>query len=349
MELKKWIYYWQFEAWLDCFIYNNRYILRLRRDYRSVSKAILFLTSPYLLINWLFSAVYALTIGRYRVIRQLRKEKLINFPYEVAIVAIAKNEGLYIREWIEFHKLIGISKIYLYDNESDDNTRMVLQPYIDSGYVEYQLIEGKGRQLDAYSDAIKKHKSECRYMAFIDLDEYIMPEVPYRQVADVIKSVLSVKPNAAGIALNWCLYGNSGHKKRPKGLITESYIDRAKESNPMNHMIKTLCNPRMVRTYISPHYPQYRLGAISVDSTGQHRSKGWFCRDLTFKNIRLNHYYCKSEEDYKIKTSRGLGDRDGSYDLSKYEKMNFNEVHDESMLVYKSDLDRALMRNEKTI
>lgn len=105
MELKKWIYYWQFEAWLDCFIYNNRYILRLRRDYRSVSKAILFLTSPYLLINWLFSAVYALTVGRYRVIRQLRKEKLINFPYEVAIVAIAKNEGLYIREWIEFHKL----------------------------------------------------------------------------------------------------------------------------------------------------------------------------------------------------------------------------------------------------
>lgn len=44
----------------------------------------------------------------------------------------------------------------------------------------------------------------------------------------------------------------------------------------------------------------------------------------------------------KIKTSRGLGDRAGSYDLSKYDKMNFNEVHDESMLVYKSDLERML-------
>lgn len=42
------------------------------------------------------------------------------------------------------------------------------------------------------------------------------------------------------------------------------------------------------------------------------------------------------------KTSRGLGDRAGSYDLSKYDKMNFNEVHDESMLVYKSDLERML-------
>ena len=58
------------------------------------------------------------------------------------------------------------------------------------------------------------------------------------------------------------------------------------------------------------------------------------------QNLRLNHYYCKSEEDYKIKTSRGLGDRAGSYDMSKYEQMNFNEVHDESMLIYNTDLKK---------
>lgn len=250
---------------------------------------------------------------------------------------------------MEYYKLVGISKIYFYDNESVDNTRQVLEPYILCGFVEYTWMPGVGKQLDAYNDAIRKYKNLCRYMAFIDLDEYIMPEKPYQSLSDVVKKVLmsSKKKNAAGIALNWCLYGNSGHKYRPKGLITESYIDRARETNPMNHMIKTVCNPRLVHYYVSPHYPQYKLGAISVDSTGLHRAKGWFCRNLTFKNIRLNHYYCKSEEDYKIKISRGLGDRAGYYDLSSYKKMNFNEVHDESMLVYRDSLRGEF--NKKTV
>ena len=30
----------------------------------------------------------------------------------------------------------------------------------------------------------------------------------------------------------------------------------------------------------------------------------------------------------------------GSYDMSKYEQMNFNEVHDESMLIYNTDLKK---------
>lgn len=342
MSLKQRIYHIRFETWLDCFIYNNKYILNLRRNHRKLSKPILLLSAPYLLINWLLCKVYASIYGFLNVTRKLKKERTASFDHEVAIVAIAKNEGLYIKEWIEYHKLVGITKIYLYDNESSDDTYATIKPYIDSGFLDYTFIRGGGMQLTAYNDAIKKHKEECRHMAFIDLDEYIMPETPFKKIPEIVNEIISKRPNAAGIALNWCLYGNSGHIKRPKGLITESYIDRAKNTNPMNHMIKTLCNPRMVKDYISPHYPQYKLGAISVDSTGRLRSKGWFCRDLTFKNLRLNHYYCKSEEDFKIKVSRGLGDRIGQYDLSKYHQMNFNEVHDESMLAYTEHLTTSL-------
>ena len=349
MTLKQRINYLQFELWLDCFIYNNRYILWLRRKHKVISKWILLLSSPYLILNWIICLSYATTFGRWNTLRLLSREKSLTFSHEVAIVAIAKNEGLYIREWVEYHRLIGITKIYLYDNDSTDNTRELLTPYINSGFIKYIKIEGIGRQLDAYNDAIIKYKSDCRYMAFIDLDEYIMTEEHHQPISEVIHRVVKKRKNVAGIALNWCLYGNSGHQTRPNGLITENYIDRASESNPMNHMVKTLCNPRLVHNYISPHYPQYKLGAISVDSTGIYRSKGWFCRNLTFKNIRLNHYYCKSLEDYKIKTSRGLGDRAGSYDLSKYDKMNFNEVHDESMLIYKADLKNAINRHETEI
>ena len=35
---------------------------------------------------------------------------------KTALCAIAKNENLYIREWVEHYKNIGVSKIFLYDN-----------------------------------------------------------------------------------------------------------------------------------------------------------------------------------------------------------------------------------------
>lgn len=116
----------------------------------------------------------------------------------------------------------------------------------------------------------------------------------------------------------------------------------------MNYIVKTICNPRMVTNYISPHYPQYRLGAISVDSTGQSRAKGWCCLNVTFTNIRLNHYFCKSKEDYIIKVSRGLGDRDGRYSMDKFDQLNFNDVYDDCMLVYKKDLYLTLNIYEST-
>lgn len=75
MNLKQKVYYWQFELWLDCFIYNNQYILWLRREHRSISKLILLFTSPYLLINWLVCRIYAITVGGWRVKQFLKRDK----------------------------------------------------------------------------------------------------------------------------------------------------------------------------------------------------------------------------------------------------------------------------------
>ena len=57
--------------------------------------------------------------------------------YYLAVCAIAKNEGPYFQEWIEWHRKQGVEKFYIYDNESTDGTREVLEPYIASGLVDY--------------------------------------------------------------------------------------------------------------------------------------------------------------------------------------------------------------------
>ena len=65
------------------------------------------------------------TISRIGIIKYLRLKNIVSheyknpkkFKYSVSIVAIAKNEGIYFKEWIEYHKLIGIEHFYIYNNE----------------------------------------------------------------------------------------------------------------------------------------------------------------------------------------------------------------------------------------
>ena len=58
--------------------------------------------------------------------------------YYLAICAIAKNEGPYFKEWIEWHLNHGVDKFYIYDNESTDDTKSILEPYIKRGIVDYK-------------------------------------------------------------------------------------------------------------------------------------------------------------------------------------------------------------------
>ena len=59
------------------------------------------------------------------------------------MVCISQNAPPHIKEWIEYHKLIGFPKFYFYDNESYDDTFDILKPYIDDDLVEYTLIKAR--------------------------------------------------------------------------------------------------------------------------------------------------------------------------------------------------------------
>ncbi len=128
----------------------------------------------------------------------------------LSIVAIAKNEAPYIKEWIEYHKLVGVERFYFYDNGSDDNTREVLEPYIKDGSVVYNYCEGKCLQNLAYSDAIYKYKNQTRWLAIIDLDEYIVP-VEKDNIADFLKDY----EDYFAVGINWVMFDSNGYKTKP--------------------------------------------------------------------------------------------------------------------------------------
>ncbi|MBR0060195.1 MAG: glycosyltransferase family 92 protein, partial [Selenomonadaceae bacterium] len=97
------------------------------------------------------------------------------FLYDLAVVAIFKDEGKYLKEWLNYHLLAGVEHFYLYNNDSSDDYAEVLAPYVKANVVTLTDFPGRLTMFPAYNDAIEKFRFDCRYMAFIDLDEFIFP------------------------------------------------------------------------------------------------------------------------------------------------------------------------------
>ena len=51
----------------------------------------------------------------------------------LAACTIYRDDAAYLAEWIEFHRLMGVERFFLYDNGSTDNHREVLAGYLAEG------------------------------------------------------------------------------------------------------------------------------------------------------------------------------------------------------------------------
>ena len=240
----------------------------------------------------------------------------------LSITAILKNEAPYIKEWIEYHKMLGVNRFYLYDNESDDNVKDILQPYIDSGIVCYHLIKGKCVQNSAYRDAVYKYKEQTNWMAFIDIDEFILP-VEKDSIPDFLKDY----EDCSGVGINWVMFDSNGHIEKPKenyGLVIANYLKVHSEDNlKVNMHIKTIANPREILSIPNPHFLYYKHNKLTVDENKKN-IYGPFTDKHNIDKIRINHYYCKSREEYIQKTMRGNADN------------LYKRVFDESALNFKN-------------
>lgn len=265
------------------------------------------------------------------------------FKDQLSIVAIAKNEGEYIKEWVEYHLQRGVDRIYIYDNDSTDNMHDILTPYIQDGRVIYTFFSGKARQLDAYNDAIAKYRHATKYMAFIDCDEFLCPENPTSTLLEVVES-LSRKRRCGGVAVNWRMYGSSGFEKRQKGLLIENYLYRGDYKAKGSDCVKTIANPRLIKRYDHVHYPTYYRGFFNINEDGK-RLDGWSnsCGDT--KMIRINHYFTKSKEEWIERRSRGKADTTNDLDkrtLEEFYEHDHNDVYDPIMLRYVEKLKEKM-------
>lgn len=243
-------------------------------------------------------------ILRYGLFNAVRLKHRIKNDHTVpahglSVCAIAKNEGPYFKEWIEWHLSKGVEKFYIYDNESTDGTKAILEPYIKSGVVDYKSWPGYRRQLAAYDDCLENHRFSSRWIAFIDLDEFI---VPLKDAS--IPEFLSRFEAFAGVEINWLIYGSGGQKKRLPGTMMERFRFHSNPNHRLNRHVKSIVNPRRVFTMIGCHEAAKISGYIA-DSHGNPINRNFREREPQQDIIRINHYAVRSYEEFIEKQARG--------------------------------------------
>ena len=82
---------------------------------------------------------------------------------KTCICTLAKQENLYIREYLEHYKKYGINKIFLYDNNDINGEKFedLISDYVKSGFVEIFNSRGRKRAIfQILNECFRKSKKE---------------------------------------------------------------------------------------------------------------------------------------------------------------------------------------------
>lgn len=223
---------------------------------------------------------------------------------EVAICCVFKNEAEWLKEWIEFHRLIGVEHFYLYNNLSTDNYMAVLSPYIELGLVElfdFAVTPFTNKsQPEIYNHAIGLSKGLSEWLAIIDTDEFIVP-VETKSIADYMRNF---PQNIGGIEINWQTFGTSRVKTlKPGELLIEKLIFKAPIHDPANGYYKTIVRPEVsksINAHRCEYLPGYQCQIVNPQLPG-----GVPLNEEAVSKIRINHYVFRTEDYfYAVKLPR---------------------------------------------
>lgn len=234
----------------------------------------------------------------------------------LAICAIIKNEGPYLKEWIAFHLLQGVEHFFLYDNGSTDDTEEILSELIERNIVTYKPFPGNAMQLPAYADCLRGLKmlsadSRPRWLAFIDVDEFLHTTNHKNTIAGVLKEY----EDACAVVVHWMLYGSNGNEKKDGRLCIERFTASASSTNPH---VKSIVQPEYAEVYRDPH-SFANTGSVVNERNDAVADKTPLFFDNPSSNIlRISHFVTKSREECLAKCLKGRSDTGTSHNFDTF-------------------------------
>jgi len=270
----------------------------------------------------------------------------------LAIAAIFRNEKDYILEWIAWHQAQGIHKFIIYDNDSDDGTTQLLQQLEKLNIIDlYHIERQENAQIKAYQKILTAYKNSIEIIAFIDADEFIVPNDSKTASTHIAQLFKNKKIGAIGI--NWKIFGTNNHQKQPEGSVIQNYPLAGTDTNKRNHFIKSIYRPKAVQKifahraklnnqfeYINTQGNPLIFSSLkSLPKPTKDNQTSGVSSQIMKNNLRIHHYALKSVEEFtnkkKYKGDAILGKNHIKSD-SYFKEFDLN---DEEVIISKVHLD----------
>ena len=258
---------------------------------------------------------------------------------KLVIAGIFRNESRYLREWLEFHLLVGVSKFLLYQNRSDDAWEAIVVPYVATGVVEVtDWPLPNPAQFLAYENAIEKLAGQDTWCAFIDCDEFL-----WSPHFDTVTEALRFFPQRYGaVGVNWMCFGSSGREDYAPEPVIERFTWRPHTKSDFNRHIKSIVRMNQeVWVGDTPH--NFRTAKGTFGEAGEPIS-GPFSSRHRSDILRINHYSSKSRQEWLERSKLGKPDRPDSMPIDPdwYEKRQARDVDDRQIFKFLPALKERL-------
>jgi hypothetical protein len=252
------------------------------------------------------------------------------------VMAMFKNEGHAMREWLQHYAEQGAAHVVLIDNGSTDKYQDNIQEFIASGFVSIVKEERRHVQQIAYNYCFEHHvRGKTEWLLVCDLDEFVFgaKRVP------LALELLEVPEDVGALYFRWIIFGSSGHTNQPPSIMKgftrrmrypnadpdlgkSKYLVRVDSVAPgglgsNNVVLKTAAqNPKTPRRIV-------RFGDNRTEAS------------LPLEPIRIHHYAVQSLTWFtKVKAVRGdvaSPARDTLRNLKYFEMYDKNDVEDKSL------------------
>ncbi|MCV6592948.1 MAG: glycosyltransferase family 2 protein [Silicimonas sp.] len=272
---------------------------------------------------------------------------------KITIVTSMKNEGVFILEWIAYHRSIGVTDFLVYTNDCDDPTNEILDRLQAMGLLTrrdnpFNREAGQKPQRGALNDAIEQPEvTGADWVGVIDVDEFINIHVGDGSFAALFEA--SGHPNV--ISMTWRMFGNRDQHAYHDGWQIEDFTACAPLYLPKPRLgwgFKSLFRPDGPFGKLGVHRPldldparesevRWVNGSGRVMPDRIAAKAEWFSRKDTigYDMVTLNHYVLRSAESFLIKRQRGrINHVDQDQGLAYWAARN-----------YASETDRSIQRH----
>lgn len=272
--------------------------------------------------------------------------------HELSICTIFQNDAPYLREWLEFHKLQGITHFYLYNNNSSDDYLSVLRPYLQNRevtVVNWPYTYGNGQhkkwikiQSGAYKHCIKHYGKETKWLAAIDSDEFL-----FCPSGEKLPQFLKRYERFGGLCVNWLKFGTSHVEEIPRGdLLIEHLCHCYPQEDKNNRFFKSIVQPECVKDCKSAHFFLFKKNFFAANVNGEPISPLWGSRTkkIYLDSIRINHYWTRTAKYFReVKLASRIRRRNHfTIEQQQNEAEKSNQATDNAILQFVPALKAAL-------